>query len=74
MLPMAQYLKEQEDPLLSSFVNDIEKMVAEGQTDLPLGLCFAAARGDETLLQLLLQRGSNPNERDMKDRTALVRI
>ncbi|KNA19903.1 hypothetical protein SOVF_056790 [Spinacia oleracea] len=71
MSNLLEHLKTQHDPLMQSLVDDIEKMIAQGQTDLPLGLCFAAARGDEPLLQLLLKRGSNPNERGMKDRTAL---
>lgn len=58
---------------MQSVVADIEKMIAQGQTDLPLGLCFAAARGDESLLKLWLSRGSKANERGIKDRTALVR-
>ncbi|XP_021738013.1 potassium channel AKT1-like [Chenopodium quinoa] len=61
----------QDDELMQSVVNDVEKMVAQGQTDLPLDLCFAAGRGEEPLLQRLLKQGSNPNERGLKDRTAL---
>ena len=65
-------MKEHDDPIMQSVANDIEKMLAQGQTDLPLGLCFAAARRDESLLKLLLKRGLDPNEKGMNDRTALV--
>ncbi|KAL2897783.1 Potassium channel AKT1 [Bienertia sinuspersici] len=68
---LLEHLKEHDDPMMQSVVSDIEKMLAQGQTDLPLGLCFAAARGDEPLLKLLLKRGLDPNERGIKDRTAL---
>ncbi|KAL2897800.1 Potassium channel AKT1 [Bienertia sinuspersici] len=68
---LLEHLKGNDDPMMQTIVSDIEKMLAQGQTDLPLGLCFAAARGDEPLLKLLLKRGLDPNERAMKDRTAL---
>lgn len=57
---------------MQSVLRDIENMLAHGRMDLPLSLCFAAARGDEPLLQHLLRRGSDPNEADMNGRTALV--
>nr|WIV69042.1 potassium channel AKT1 [Salicornia europaea] len=68
---LLEHLKEQEDPMMQSVLRDIEKMLAKGQMDLPLDLCFAAARDDEPLLQNLLRRGSHPDERDMNGRTAL---
>ncbi|XP_074280504.1 potassium channel AKT1-like isoform X2 [Silene latifolia] len=68
---LLEHLKEQSDPLMQSILRDIENMLAHGRMDLPLSLCFAAARGDEPLLQHLLRRGSEPNESDMNGRTAL---
>ncbi|KNA19902.1 hypothetical protein SOVF_056780 isoform B [Spinacia oleracea] len=68
---LLEYLSQQGGPFMQSTVSDIEKMISQGQTGLPLGLCFAAARGDELLLQFLLRQGSNPNETSTKDRTAL---
>ncbi|XP_021758137.1 potassium channel AKT1-like isoform X2 [Chenopodium quinoa] len=65
------HLKAQEDPLMQSVLRDIENMLAQGRMDLPLSLSFAAARGDEPLLQHLLRRGSDPNEPDTNGRTAL---
>lgn len=56
---------------MQSVLEDVEKMLAQGQMDLPLSLCFAAAREDEPLLQHLLRRGCHPDERDMNGRTAL---
>ncbi|XP_010670706.2 potassium channel AKT1 isoform X2 [Beta vulgaris subsp. vulgaris] len=68
---LLEHLKVQEDPLMQSVLSDVEKMLAQGQMDLPLSLCFAAAREDEPLLQHLLRRGCHPDERDMNGRTAL---
>ncbi|XP_057248407.1 potassium channel AKT1, partial [Beta vulgaris subsp. vulgaris] len=68
---LLEHLKGQHDPLMQSVLRDIENMLAHGRMDLPLSLCFAAARGDEPLLQHLLRRGSDPNEADMNGRTAL---
>lgn len=51
---------------------DIENMIAHGRKDLPLTLCFAALRGDESLMRHLLKRGIDPNESDNNGRTALV--
>ncbi|KAH9605268.1 hypothetical protein KSS87_020774 [Heliosperma pusillum] len=68
---LLEYLKGQDDPMMQGVLRDVEKMVGEGQTDLPLGLCFAAGRGDETLLLQLLNRGSDPNELDTNGRTPL---
>ncbi|KAK9682617.1 hypothetical protein RND81_10G085700 [Saponaria officinalis] len=68
---LLEHLKSQDDPTMQSLLRDVEKMLAQGQMDLPLALCFAAGRGDETLLQRLLRRGSDPNELDVNGRTAL---
>ncbi|KAK9741805.1 hypothetical protein RND81_03G129700 [Saponaria officinalis] len=66
---LLEHMKEQSE--LQSELRQIENMLAQGRTDLPLTLCFAAARGDEPLLQHLLHRGSDPNEADSNGRTAL---
>ncbi|XP_021767778.1 potassium channel AKT1-like isoform X2 [Chenopodium quinoa] len=68
---LLEHLKTQEDPIMQAVLVDVEKMLAQGQMDLPLSLCFAAARDDEPLLQHLLKRGCHPDERDMNGRTAL---
>ncbi|KAL9233895.1 hypothetical protein vseg_008830 [Gypsophila vaccaria] len=71
MTNLLEHLQQQADPLMQSRLREIENMLAHGRMDLPLSLCFAAARGDEPLLQHLLRRGSDPNESDMNGRTAL---
>ncbi|VVB09006.1 unnamed protein product [Arabis nemorensis] len=68
---LLQHLKESEDPVMKSILADTEHMLAQGKMDLPLSLCFAAARGDDLLLHQLLRRGSSPNEMDKNGRTAL---
>ncbi|KAK9682624.1 hypothetical protein RND81_10G086200 [Saponaria officinalis] len=68
---LLEHLQQQTDPFMQSRLREIENMLAHGRMDLPLSLCFAAARGDEPLLQHLLRRGSEPNEPDMNGRTAL---
>ncbi|KAL9233896.1 hypothetical protein vseg_008831 [Gypsophila vaccaria] len=68
---LLEHLKSQDDPMMQSVLRDVQKMLAQGQMDIPLGLCFAADRGDETLLQQLLRRGTDPNELDVNGRTAL---
>lgn len=67
-----QHLKDSEDPVMKGILAETEVMLAQGKMDLPLSLCFAAARGDDLLLHQLLKRGSNPNETDKNGRTALV--
>ena len=57
---------------MEEILHETEHMLARGRMDLPLTLCFAAARGDDLLLQQLLRRGSDPNEKDNNGRTALV--
>lgn len=58
---------------MKGILADTEHMLAQGKMDLPLSLCFAAARGDDLLLHQLLRRGSNSNEMDKNGRTALVK-
>ncbi|XP_075522557.1 potassium channel AKT1-like [Primulina tabacum] len=66
-----QNLKERQDPLMQSILIDTEHMLAHGRMDMPLSLCFAAARGDDLLLQHLLRRGMDPNELDNNGLSAL---
>ncbi|XP_021738015.1 potassium channel AKT1-like isoform X2 [Chenopodium quinoa] len=68
---LLEHLNIQDHPVMQSLVIDIERMLAQSQIDWPLGLLFATARGNKRLLQLLLERGFNPNERDTEDRIAL---
>lgn len=67
-----QYLKEHGDPVMREILYDTEHMLAHGRMDLPLTLCFAAARQDELLLHRLLKRGLEPNDLDSNGRSALV--
>lgn len=69
---LLQNLKERQDPLMQSIFIDTEHMLAHGRMDMPLSLCFAAARGDDLLLQHLLRRGMDPNELDNDGLSALV--
>nr|ACX37089.1 potassium channel [Zygophyllum xanthoxylum] len=68
---LLQYLKEQKDPVLENILLETETMLARGIMDLPLSLCFAANRGDDSLLHQLLKRGLDANESDNNGRTAL---
>ncbi|CAN7062917.1 unnamed protein product [Brassica oleracea var. botrytis] len=68
---LLQHLKDSGDPVMKGILADTEHMLAQGKMDLPLSLCFAAARGDDLLLHQLLRRGSNSNEMDKNGRTAL---
>ncbi|KAK6273140.1 PREDICTED: potassium channel AKT1 [Theobroma cacao] len=68
---LLQHLKESNDPVMEEILHETEHMLARGRMDLPLSLCFAAARRDDLLLQQLLKRGSDPNEQDNDGRTAL---
>ena len=67
-----QHLKELKDPMMEEILTATEQMLACGRMDLPLTLCFAAMRGDDLLLHKLLKRGSDPNEFDNNERTAMV--
>ncbi|KAL8504164.1 hypothetical protein ACS0TY_022773 [Phlomoides rotata] len=66
-----QHLKEHEDPMMQEILYDTEHMMAHGRMDVPLTLCFAAARQDDLLLHRLLKRGLDPNDGDNNGRCAL---
>ncbi|KAK1394739.1 Potassium channel [Heracleum sosnowskyi] len=66
-----QHLKERNDPVMKEILVDIERMLAQGSSDMPISLCFAAMRGDDLLLHKLLRRGMDPNESDSSGRTPL---
>ncbi|KAL6880631.1 hypothetical protein ACP4OV_012196 [Aristida adscensionis] len=69
---LVQYLKEKRDiGAVVSVAEEIEFMLARGQLELPVTLCFAASKGDDFLLHKLLKRGIDPNESDNHGRTAL---
>ncbi|CAL0330523.1 unnamed protein product [Lupinus luteus] len=68
---LLQHLKELNDPMMDGVLMETENMLARGNMDLPVSLCFAAVRGDGVLLHQLLKRGLNPNEMDNNGRTAL---
>lgn len=68
---LLQHLKEKNDPIMEGVLVEIENMLARGRMDLPVSVCFAAARGDDLLLHQLLKRGMDPNESDNNRRTAL---
>ncbi|KAK1641544.1 hypothetical protein QYE76_059349 [Lolium multiflorum] len=69
---LIQYLKEKKDDgVIAGVAKEIEHMLARGQLDLPITLCFAASRSDEFVLHQLLKRGLDPNETDNNGRTAL---
>ena len=48
-------------------------MLARGQLELPVTLCYAASKGDDFLMRQLLKRGVDPNESDNYWHTALVK-
>ncbi|KAG8639260.1 hypothetical protein MANES_14G128600v8 [Manihot esculenta] len=68
---LLQHLKEQKDPIMEGVLLETENMLAHGRMDLPLSLCFAALRGDDSLLHQLLKRSLDPNESDNNGRSAL---
>ncbi|XP_051151158.1 potassium channel AKT1-like [Andrographis paniculata] len=68
---LLEHLKEHKDPIMHEIMNHTEQMLAQGKTDMPLSLCFAADRGDDLLLHQLLKRGLDPNELDSNGRGAL---
>ncbi|KAL9667363.1 hypothetical protein QQ045_001717 [Rhodiola kirilowii] len=68
---LLKHLKEQQDPFMEHILLETEHMLKHGQMDLPLSLCFAALRGDDSLLGQLLKRGMDANEADPNGRTAL---
>ncbi|XP_049936452.1 potassium channel AKT1-like isoform X2 [Nymphaea colorata] len=66
-----QHLKESDDPVMQGVLAETETMLKRGRMHLPLNLCFAAQRGDDSLLKQLLQSGLDPNEADISGKTAL---
>ncbi|TKY54907.1 Potassium channel AKT1 [Spatholobus suberectus] len=68
---LLQHLKELNDPIMEGVLVEIENMLARGRMDLPVSVCFAAVRGDDSLLHQLLKRGLDPNESDNNRKTAL---
>ncbi|KAK4435797.1 Potassium channel AKT1 [Sesamum alatum] len=68
---LLEHLKEYQDPVMHEILAYTEHMLAHGRMDMPLSLCFAAARGDDLLLHHLLRRGLDPNELDSNGRNAL---
>ncbi|XP_051119755.1 potassium channel AKT1-like [Andrographis paniculata] len=68
---LLQHLKEHKDPMMHDIYRDTEQMLGHGRMDLPLSICFAAAREDDLLMHHLLRRGSDPNEPDSNGRNAL---
>ncbi|XP_041992405.1 potassium channel AKT1-like [Salvia splendens] len=68
---LVEHLKQQNDPVMQEILADMEHMLAQGKVDMPLTLCFAAARQDDLLLQRLLKRGLDPNELDREGHNAL---
>ncbi|KAK6137109.1 hypothetical protein DH2020_029147 [Rehmannia glutinosa] len=69
---LLEHLKEYTDPMMQEILTYTEHMLAHGRMDMPLSLCFAAARGYDLLLHHLLRRGLDPNELDSNGRNALV--
>lgn len=67
-----KHLSEQNDPVMNSILVEVQHMLTEGKSDLPLSLCFAAMREDDMLLHKLLRQGKDPNELDSTGRTPLV--
>uniref|UniRef100_J3MIY7 Potassium channel n=1 Tax=Oryza brachyantha TaxID=4533 RepID=J3MIY7_ORYBR len=69
---LIQYLREKKDiSAIAAVTKEIEDMLARGQMEFPITLCFAASKGDSFLLHQLLKRGLDPNESDHYGRTAL---
>ncbi|KAH6774261.1 K+ transporter 1 [Perilla frutescens var. frutescens] len=68
---LVQHLKEHDDAVMQEILADTEHLLAQGRVDVPLTLCFAAARKDDILLHRLLKRGMEPNELDRNGRNAL---
>ncbi|KAK1375854.1 Potassium channel [Heracleum sosnowskyi] len=66
-----QHLSEQNDPVMNSILVEVQHMLTEGKSDLPLSLCFAAMREDDMLLHKLLRQGKDPDELDSTGRTPL---
>ncbi|XP_066393415.1 potassium channel AKT3-like [Miscanthus floridulus] len=70
---LIQYLKEKRDSCaIAGVAEEIEYMLARGQLELPVTLCYAASKGDDFLMHQLLKRGVDPNESDNYWHTALL--
>ncbi|CAN6203144.1 unnamed protein product [Urochloa humidicola] len=69
---LIHYLKEKKDSVaIAGIAEEIEYMLARGQLELPVTLCYAASKGDDFLMHQLLKRGVDPNESDNYWHTAL---
>ncbi|CAN6171080.1 unnamed protein product [Urochloa humidicola] len=69
---LIQYLKEKKDSVaIAGVAEEIEYMLARGQLELPVTLCYAASKGDDFQMHQLLKRGVDPNESDNYWHTAL---
>ncbi|TYH08055.1 hypothetical protein ES288_A08G284600v1 [Gossypium darwinii] len=66
---LLQHLKDTDNPIMQGILKETENMLARGRMDLPLNLCFATLRRDDSLLHRLLKRGLDPNESDNNRRT-----
>ncbi|KAB2071963.1 hypothetical protein ES319_A08G258700v1 [Gossypium barbadense] len=66
---LLQHLKDTDNPIMQGILKETENMLARGRMDLPLNLCFATLRRDDSLLHRLLKRGLDPNESDNNGRT-----
>ncbi|GAB2300371.1 RAC-alpha serine/threonine-protein kinase [Dionaea muscipula] len=71
---LSQHLKEKKTPMITEkILAETEYMMlsSHGRMDI-ISLCFAALRGDKSLMHHLLKRGVDPNEADPETgRTAL---
>ncbi|KAL8537050.1 hypothetical protein ACS0TY_012291 [Phlomoides rotata] len=68
---LLEHLKEHKEPVMQDILNYTQHMLTHGRMDMPLTLCFAAARGDDLLLNHLLRCGMDTNELDANGRSAL---
>uniref|UniRef100_A0A0D9WS45 Cyclic nucleotide-binding domain-containing protein n=1 Tax=Leersia perrieri TaxID=77586 RepID=A0A0D9WS45_9ORYZ len=69
----SMFLREKKEiSAIAAVTKEIDDMLARGQMDFPITLCFAASKGDSFLLHQLLKRGLDPNESDNYGHTALV--
>lgn len=65
-----QHLKDSTNPIMEKILVETENMLGRGRLDL-INLCFAALRGNDSLMLQLLKRGLDPNESEDSGRTAL---
>ncbi|KAJ8422232.1 hypothetical protein Cgig2_013411 [Carnegiea gigantea] len=68
---LLQHLKDEKNEYTKETFAEIERMIGRGNLDLPLSLCFAAIREDDSLMARLLKQGLDPNESEDSGRTAL---